>query len=156
MFIWIEARITYRLMHLYPQRTLYSFASNVTSKSRSLCCVEKQRDEGEGEEHSLWNRHEPYSAQNPSYANWRILSIGNWFTLIHPFTGVAVMHPPPHCSPASRQIKFIRPSFLSVLPSISLIRSPMTKPCCWLHVCAMLTWSIVTKTKRQTVTHEHK
>lgn len=29
-------------------------------------CVERQKDEGEseGEDHSPWNRHKPYSAQN--------------------------------------------------------------------------------------------
>lgn len=109
-------------------------------------------DEGEGHVLNRRNNKEGVShasSKQTDYANWRILSIGNWFTLIHAFMVVGVMHwcraLPPRTSPALRQIKFIRPSFLSVAPSISLIVSLLTN-CVWVSVCVsgcMFVWVCV-------------
>lgn len=77
---------------------------------------------------SGWGRY--WCANNLIYANWWILSIGNWLTLRHALVAALVMHwwgaPPPHRSPALRQIKFIRPSIFSRLPSIRIIASALT------------------------------
>lgn len=80
---------------------------------------------------ALWIGWRQYwCSNNLNYANWGILSIGNWLTLRHAFVGALVMHwwgaPPPRRSPALRQIKFIHPSVFSRLPSIRIITSALT------------------------------
>lgn len=115
-------------------------------------CVERQlhEGEGEGEEDSLWNRHKLYSAQNILiYANWRILSIGNWLYFDPSIHGCNAPATSLFACTATNQIHLSILSLYAAIHQPHQISSDKTNAACSC-VCAMLTWSVVTETERQT------
>lgn len=123
MKLWLSLYIVF-LSHMDFNNTHISKTSKWLYIHALGCLFKRSLDLKE----SWWREY--WCSNDLIYANWWILSIGNWFTLRHAFVAVLVMHwwgvLPPRRSPALRQIKFIRPSVFSRLPSIRIIVSTLT------------------------------